>query len=90
MSTVREFISYLVNPTSRINNTDRSSNISISGEPEMELAMPGRRIRARTLVFNLPLVIGSILVVGLFVIILFCSVWAAQDPYITAQAILPR
>jgi ABC-type dipeptide/oligopeptide/nickel transport system permease subunit len=90
VSTVREFISYLVNPTSRINNTDRSSDLSISGEPEMELAMPGRRIRARTLVFNLPLVIGSILVVGLFVIILFGSVWAPQDPYITAQAILPH
>lgn len=99
MSAVKDFISYLANPTSRIR---KNSSLALSertlseGTPsegddfEMELAAPDQRIRARTLVLNLPLVFGSILIVGLFLIILFGSLWAPQDPYITAQAILPH
>ena len=53
-------------------------------------ASRGGHLKARDKLLNLPLVLGTLIVLGLFVLVLFGPVWAPQNPYIAGQHILPH
>jgi peptide/nickel transport system permease protein len=46
------------------------------------LVSPRRRLRARDTILNLPLVIGTLVVAGLFAVVLFGPLWAPENPYL--------
>jgi ABC-type dipeptide/oligopeptide/nickel transport system permease subunit len=48
------------------------------------------RLRPRDVIFNLPLVIGALIVLGLFLLVLFGPRWAPKNPYIAGQHIVPH
>ena len=48
------------------------------------------RLRAGDVLTNVPLMMGAIIVLGLFLLVLFGPVWAPKNPYIAAQHIMPH
>ncbi len=48
------------------------------------------RLRARDILFNIPLLTGALIVVGLFLLVVFGPAWAPQNPYIAGQHIVPH
>ncbi len=80
----------VLNPRSNLQKLGRP-------EPEPEQTAAGSapagargRIRPRDLFFNLPLLFGFFIVLGLFLIVLFGPVWAPNNPYIGGQHIVPH
>ena len=55
---------------------------------------PARRhaeqVRARDLILNGPLVLGSAIVLALFLLVLLGPAWAPENPYVSAQHIVPH
>ncbi|HUT17706.1 MAG TPA: ABC transporter permease, partial [Anaerolineae bacterium] len=52
--------------------------------------LPGRRLRARDLLLNPPLVAGAVVVLALFQLVLFGPLWAPENPYVSGQHIVPH
>ena len=48
------------------------------------------RMRMAFMPLNLPLVVGMLIVLCLFVLVLFGPVWAPTNPYIAAQHLVPH
>lgn len=46
------------------------------------------RLRARDVLLNGPLVLGGLIVLGLFLVVLFGPIWAPDNPYLTGQRTL--
>jgi len=90
MSSVKKFLRYILNPTSRINEVappdDSSSNGDILAGPSVR----GRGLKWRHLWQSPLLLIGLIIMIGLLIIVLFGPLFVDFDPYITAQAVLPH
>ena len=56
-------------------------------------AVPQTRARGRLGVrdfFSLPLVLGGLIVLALFLLVLFGPVWAPENPYVSGQHIVPH
>ena len=53
-------------------------------------AMAGSRLRLRHITSNFPLMIGGLIVLGLFLIVLFGPLWAPVNPYIAGQHVVPH
>ncbi len=53
-------------------------------------ALGGSRLRLRHITSNYPLMIGGIIVLGLFLIVLFGPLWAPINPYIAGQHVVPH
>jgi peptide/nickel transport system permease protein len=49
-----------------------------------------RMVRPRDVIFNSPLLFGSLIVLGLFLVVLFGPLWAPSNPYIAGQHIVPH
>ena len=80
----------ILNPKSGLDRLHRT-------EPELDQVPAGSapagargRLRPRDVIFNLPLVIGTLIVLGLFLIVLFGPRWAPKNPYIAGQHIVPH
>jgi len=85
-----ELLRSLVDPRSRL-NTRRPTNSQHTPSDDGEL--PGGmhpRLRLRVLLGNIPLMIGTIIVLGLFLIVLFGPLWAPMNPYIAGEHIAPH
>lgn len=52
-------------------------------------AHSGRRLGPRDLL-NPPLVVGALIVLGLFALVLFGPLWAPENPYVSGQHIVPH
>jgi hypothetical protein len=48
------------------------------------------RLRFRHVVTNVPFLIGSIIVLGLFLLAVFGPIWAPRNPYIAGEHIVPH
>jgi peptide/nickel transport system permease protein len=62
-------------------------------DPVTQGEAPGgkrRRFSVGEVLLNLPLILGAIIVLGLFTLVLFGPVWAPQNPYIAGQHIVPH
>jgi peptide/nickel transport system permease protein len=89
MSTMKSILRYVLNPTSRLSKRPaRPGPPDGATEPEQP-ARPPSRIQAKHVVRNLPLVLGVLILFGLFLVVLFGPLMSLFDPYITAQSVLP-
>ncbi len=62
-----------------------------SAEQDWETpAMAGSRLRLRHITGNYPLMIGGLIVFGLFLVVLFGPLWAPVNPYIAGQHVVPH
>jgi len=77
----------LLNPRAdllRLRRTAPSRNLSAPDEE----ALPERHIRLRHILFNVPLLLGSLIVLVLFVFVLFGPVLAPENPYLRGRRVL--
>lgn len=80
MRTVIRFLLRLVNPRADLNDLPLG-------------AIPQTRARGRLGArdfFSLPLVLGGLVVLGLFLLVLLGPVWAPENPYVSGQHIVPH
>ncbi len=83
---VKNILTYLLNPRTRVAPTTSSSVAALNDDNEWsrpQLMSYGSSI------LNLPLILGLIVLLGLILIILFGPLWAKHDPNITTQAFIP-
>jgi ABC-type dipeptide/oligopeptide/nickel transport system permease subunit len=88
MNWLKRIFRLFINPRARFDSINPS--IVTTHAPEAELNSKRRRINLKDILFNLPLVLGSLIVLSLFVLVLYGPVWAPQNPYITGQHIIPH
>ena len=88
MSWIKNLLKQMLNP--RVNLDEMPA----SGSPaDSQGEAPGGargHLSWRDILFNIPLMLGLIIVLALFVIVLFGPVWAPQNPYIAGQHIVPH
>jgi peptide/nickel transport system permease protein len=92
---LREIVALALNPRSRLlklypfgqRTASQRTAVEVAIEPPL---MRQRRLSARALVLNPPLVLGALIVFGLFALVLFGPVWAPTNPYIAAQHLVPH
>ncbi|HUS94549.1 MAG TPA: ABC transporter permease subunit [Patescibacteria group bacterium] len=90
MSTARRVLDYLLNPRARLNDLPPLSPLTAeANETEAPIGQRGRRGYWRAL-FNLPFVVGLLIVLGLFLVVLFGPIWAPSNPYIAGEHIQPH
>jgi ABC-type dipeptide/oligopeptide/nickel transport system permease subunit len=92
MDSLKCIVDGLLNPKSRLERLRRSTadeRENANGGSSNPAGARGR-LGWRDVVFNLPLMIGLITVVGLFLLVLFGPVWAPKNPYISGQHIVPH
>jgi len=88
MNWLTRIFKQILNPRSYLKRKpDSGSDAGDSGEAP---ATGNRNIRLRDVLLNFPLMLGGLIVLGLFVLVLFGPVWAPQNPYITGQHIVPH
>jgi ABC-type dipeptide/oligopeptide/nickel transport system permease subunit len=71
-----------LNPRSNLGNVPHST--------ERPQGRVHGRLRARDVVTNLPLMMGALVVLGLFLLVLFGPLWAPENPYVSGQHIVPH
>ena len=88
MNWLKSLLKTLLNPRPNLDNMPGLVN-----PDEMPGEAPGGargRLTSKEILTNLPLMLGSIIVLGLFLIVLFGPVWAPKNPYIAGQHIVPH
>jgi ABC-type dipeptide/oligopeptide/nickel transport system permease subunit len=88
MNWLKRLFSLMLNPRIKLDDLP----VSLSKVDPQEEAPGGRRSQftVKEIIFNPPLVLGTLVILGLFVLVLFGPVWAPQNPYITGQHIVPH
>lgn len=90
MKAAKQLLSMLVYPRARLSHmpglTERSATTDRLESPS---GRRGRR-RFRKAFFNAPMLLGSLIVLGLFLVVLFGPVWATSNPYIASKRIQPH
>lgn len=89
MTSLRAFLNYLVNPTTRFRNRDVEQAHFESADLDSELAAPSRGVKANLRLLNLPLLLGSLIVAGLIAIVLIGPLFSSQDPFVTTIPVVP-
>jgi len=87
MSKLKDLVERLLNPRSRLGNVPGLASAAASGET------PGGArgsLRPRDILTNIPLMLGTLIVLGLFALAVFGPAWAPINPYIAGQHILPH
>ena len=88
MNWLTRIFKQILNPRSYLKRLpDSVSNIEDLGEAP---ATGNRNIRLRDIFLNFPLMLGGLIVLGLFLLVLFGPVLAPQNPYIAGQHIVPH
>jgi len=80
----------LLDPRARLGKLRRSPTETEDGSVGSSPAGLRRRLRWRDVWSNPPLVVGALIVVGLFLLVLFGPIWAPKNPYIAGQHIVPH
>lgn len=86
MSRFRRLVGYLLNPRARYVHAMSTAVAASDAFDDEELAMP--RMRPRQL-FNMPLVVGSVILLLLLLVILFGPLWSRTNAFVTSLSILP-
>ena len=80
----------IINPRSKLAKIPRSTLEPENDSSGSAPAGARGRLRFRDVLTNLPLVIGLVIVLGLFLVVLLGPVWAPENPYIAGQHIVPH
>ena len=90
MKFIRQMLRFLLNPRPRY---VRREDGFFHGEPVAEdqtaHGLPPGQVRFSDILTNVPLMLGVMIVVGLFLIALFGPLWAPENPYIAGKHIVP-
>ena len=91
MKAAVRFLSFVLNPRVRLEGLTAAGN-STTDDSQSAAAPNGARSRRSRLrsFFNLPLVIGGAMLLGLFLVVVFGPVWAPDNPYIAGKHIVPH
>ena len=88
MNWLKTLLKQILNPRANLDNMP--ALVNEDGMPGEAPAGARGRLKPKEIFTNLPLMLGSIIVLGLFVIVLFGPVWAPKNPYIAGQHIVPH
>ena len=81
MKFLRKILGFLFNPRPRYQNREGGFSLSVfDTEDQAETTEPPGRIRLGHILTNIPLMLGSVIVLGLFLIVLFGPPWAPENP----------
>jgi peptide/nickel transport system permease protein len=86
MDFLKDLLDRLINPRSRLERLGSLRHLPEGAAP----AGARGRARFRDVVFNAPLMVGMLVCLALFLLVLFGPVWAPQNPYVSAQHIVPH
>ena len=87
---LKEIGDRILNPKSGLDRLYRSEEEADNLPAGSAPAGARGRLRPRDVIFNVPLVIGTLIVLGLFLMVLFGPRWAPKNPYIAGQHIVPH
>ncbi|MBE9524235.1 MAG: ABC transporter permease subunit [Chloroflexi bacterium] len=88
MSKIKNLFNRILNPRTNYDNVPSFVQENIPGQ---ELPAGARsHLSVRDLIFNLPFMLGMLIVIGLFLLVLFGPIWAPKNPYIAGQHIVPH
>jgi len=90
MKFLRQMLGFLLNPRPKYGT--REAGIfhgSPLADDQADTNTPPARIRLVTILTNIPLMLGLLLVLALFLIVLFGPLWAPENPYIAGKHIVP-
>lgn len=90
MKLFRQILKFLINPRPRYPSRERQF-LHAQPVPDDQMtanSSPGR-VGLSHILTNVPLVLGFVIVLGLFLITLFGPLWAPENPYIAGKHIVP-
>ena len=90
MGILRDVANRLLDPRSRLDKLYTTAEETEEGPLGSAPAGARGRLRPRDVATNFPLIVGSIIVLGLFLLAVFGPVWAPKNPYITGEHIVPH
>jgi peptide/nickel transport system permease protein len=90
MGFLKNIVGSLLNPRSRLDKLHRPASETDDRLGDSSPAVVRGRLRARDVASNPPLMLGLIIVLGLFSLVLFGPLWAPKNPYIAGQHIVPH
>ncbi|MDH3943314.1 MAG: ABC transporter permease subunit [Anaerolineae bacterium] len=91
MKRFQELLDRIINPRARYGKLPSfRDSVEEAGEGESLGGVPHSGIRLKDILSDIPLMIGLVIVLGLFILVLFGPVWAPRNPYISGQHIVPR
>ena len=88
MNWLKRIFSLILNPRVKLDGMSAPAP-----EQDSQGETPGgarSHIPISEILLNLPLMLGALIVLGLFVLVLFGPVWAPQNPYLAGQHIVPH
>ena len=93
MNRLQRILARLLNPRARLASLPGAAARAADAEADhLETPHPAVtwRFRLHHILTNIPLLVGGIIVLGLFLVILFGPLWAPRNPYIAGQHIVPH
>ena len=90
MDFFKNLLGQVLNPRSRLERLYRSEPQAGTGAGDSVPMFTRGRLRPRHIVLNFPLMIGTVLVIGLFLLAVFGPLWAPRNPYIASEHIVPH
>ncbi|MFZ5917256.1 MAG: ABC transporter permease subunit [Chloroflexota bacterium] len=87
---LKRIAAQFLNPRSRLESLRRPTQDQDASSNGSAPAGARGRLSCRDLITNLPLLIGFVVVVALFLLVLFGPIWAPENPYIGGQHIVPH
>ncbi|MBT3337904.1 MAG: ABC transporter permease subunit [Anaerolineae bacterium] len=88
MNWLMKLLKQILNPRA---NLDNMPALVSSAESQGEAPGGARgQLSWRDIFLNIPLMLGAVIVLALFIIVLFGPVWAPKNPYIAGQHIVPH
>jgi len=88
MKWLKRIFQLIINPQARFDGINPS--IGRTDAHEEALGSKRRQLNLKDILFNVPLVLGILIVLSLFILVLYGPVWAPHNPYITGQHIVPH
>lgn len=90
MDSLKRFLAILINPRTNLSKLQGVENSGRPGLPDGNGGGAHSRFRITDILTNFPLVLGTLIVLGLFLLVLFGPLWAPKNPYISGQHIAPH
>ncbi|NIM93986.1 MAG: M28 family peptidase [Anaerolineales bacterium] len=85
MNSLMKFIGRLLNPRSNLDDLPSIVDPGGTGSDSETAIKPAARVHFRDVISNIPLMVGGIIVLGLFIMVLFGPLWAPENPYLAGQ-----
>ena len=90
MKLIRQVLRFLLNPRPRYGSQEGGFfHREPAAEDQIDTGTLPGRLRVIKILTNVPLMLGIVIILGLFLIALFGPLWAPENPYIAGKHIVP-